>query len=621
LLAQRDVATLVASLGSHRHVFDYLIEEVLQRQPEPVQRFLLETCFLERLCAPLCDAVRGQGGSQALLELLERHNLFIVPLDEERRWYRYHYLFAESLRHHLERAEPGNVQPVRLLHQRAAAWYEENGLTGEAVEHALAPGDQARAAQLIEQTAWTALARRETATVLRWLAALPAATLEAHPRLYLHQAWALVLSEHLEAAEDCLKAVAPLLKSESGDAEMPNLHGEVTGVRAWIATLRGKVRQAVELSRHALELLPERDSPVRSAVVFNLASAYWKAGDVVRASQMEMEVAARARAANDVPVVICALANQAELQRVQGHLHQAHALFQQALSLAQERGLRSAACAGFPCLGLGTLLYEWNRLDEAADYILRALELGQQSGEQLVLLDSPLMLAKVKLAQGDASGALALVQRGEHPPVQANAARHSGREEAHRAWIALLQNDLRAAGRWGEECGLDVEDDMDQINMREFEYLVLARMLIAQGRSDPTGRQLERALHLLPRVLAGAEASGRAGSVIEILMLEALAYGARGARHRALEALAQALTRAEPEGYLRLFLDEGEPMQALLRQAVARGIAPAYGTELLAAWAAEAMLGSTEARQEMAETIVEPLSERELALQIGRAHV
>jgi len=598
---------IAAFAGSHRYILDYLAEEVLQRQPEGVQTFLLQTAILDRLSGPLCDTVTGQGDSQTMLERLERANLFLVPLDEERRWYRYHRLFAELLRAYLQREQPNRVPG---LHRRASEWYEQNGLLAEAVGHALAAKDFERAARLVEQAAPQMLMRGELVTLLGWLAALPDERIRAWPALCTYYAWVLTLTGQLDAVEPRLQDAEQGLQPDIPAAELQDLLGQIAAIRAYIAALHRDVPHAIELARQALEHLPEENPAVRAFVAFTLGGACLLSDDVAEACQAFAEASALGRAAGNVHVAIPALCNLAGLRALQGQLHQAAGLYQEALELAtpslahqrEGRGGRTLPVAAMAYSGLGGLLYEWNDLEGAMRHLREGIEQSKQWGNVDALASSYARVARVLQAQGDEAGALeALKEAGQlvrrHAVIPTTAARVA----AYQASLWLAQGNLGAATRWVQERGLSVDDELGYL--REPEHIALARVLIAQGKYD-------EALQFLARLRQAAETRGRMGSLIEILVLQALALQSQGNTTQAMPALERALSLAEPEGYVRLFVDEGAPMAKLLRQALSRGIAPNYVSRLLAAFGAEEQRG--EEAEKRAPLLLEPLSEREL---------
>ena len=576
LQGRADVSAFLAAFsGSHRYVLDYLSEEVLARQPEPVQQFLLRTSILERLGGALCDAVTGQEGSQAMLEALERANLFVVPLDDERRWYRYHHLFAEALRNHLQQASPALVP---TLHQRASAWYEQHDLPAEAVQHALAVSDVERAACLIEPIAFSVVFQGQISTVLGWMTSLPETLVRTRPLLCVQQASYLMFSNQLEAAEARLQDAERGIREEMAAAQVQLIRGYILTMRSGIANLAGETMQGVSLARQALDLLPETEVIPRMGALVTAAHAYLANGDVTPASESEVTAA---------DVVIRSTGNLLAVERsrtllgrlyiLQGRLRQAATAYEQVRRvLPWAEALQSLFGSLFSHFALGDLLREWNELDGAEGHLAQGMALIDEplTLEPFVALLGYTALARLLQARGNSREAFATLdaldrlakQRRFAPSLLSQGA-------AVRSQLELALGDLAAAMRWAQASGLSVEDE-DLPYPRESEYLVLARVCIAQGRGDPAAPFLHDALHLLTRLQESAEAKARLGSVLEILVLRTLAYQAQGDRTTALSTLERALLLAAPEGYIRLFVDEGMPMLDLLRLAQVRGMVP-----------------------------------------------
>jgi LuxR family maltose regulon positive regulatory protein len=622
---RHDVGQLVESFtGSHRYILDYLVEEVFQQQSAEVQDFLLKTSILDRLTAPLCDAVwkldigdwkleihgtsptsnfqpfdSAQGkpltSSQRLLEHLERSNLFLVPLDDQRQWYRYHRLFADLLRHRLGMV--CDSKHVALLHAQASQWYETNGFPADAVHHALAAHDWERAATLICDASGSLLERGEVTTVVGWIQALPDEVVRARPQLCLECSWPLILTGQLEAAESYLAQAEQAACGERRRTAQEDAAflGEIVAAQAYIARTRGDDRRTIELSQRALTLLPQDNLSSRSIVALNLGLAHWHRGHLAEAEQALTEAEHAALQSGNSHVRLIALGILGPIQAAQGKLHQAAVLCRQAIQL----GKRSPAIAPTH-LEFSALLYEWNDLEAAADHLRRGIELTQRSGNLEVQTGGYRMLALLKQAQGDASAALAALQEAHQlarnhdvtPFVRArNAACH--------AQIALAQDDVATAVHWAEQ----VTEGADAFPLYPFLRLTPARLLLAQNEKAAAAEQLEA----LYETAVGA---GWQFGVVEVRALQALAAPTPPA---ALVFLADALALAQPEGYVRTFLDKGEPMAALLREAASQGIAPGYVAKLLAAFDAEAPIRPVPPTPRVpAQPLIEPLSEREL---------
>jgi LuxR family maltose regulon positive regulatory protein len=612
---QEDVAGFIrAFTGSDRYILDYLVEEVLQRQPASIQTFLLQTSILGRLTGPLCDAVcgasrdqgdTGQGNGQHILEQLEQANLFIVPLDNERRWYRYHRLFADLLLQQLQQTQPDLVP---TLHRRASAWHEHNGPIGAAIDHALSAGDSQLAVRLVEQAAEATFMRSEIATFLKWVAALPEDVVRTRPRLCVFEAGALLLSSRpLEDIESRLRHAAEA--DAAGQAS-----GERAVLDAMIASLRGDLRHGVELAHRALEFLPEDRLFLRNIAASHVRAGHLASGDVPAAIQAFGETARKSQKAGNLMVTGMALRRVAELHAIGGRLHKARAFYEQALESAVDGKGRPLPVAGMALIGLGGLFREWNDLEAATRHLTKGIELVGRWGE-LWSIEGYIFLAHVKQALGDVDGARAAIQSAQQQAIQFDASEMDDIIVAgHQARLSVAQGNLEAATQWVEERGLDrgigsgdsgAEDKItaSYYSLHEFELTTLARVHIAQGR-------LDEALAVLKPLLQAAERLGRMGSAIEILALQALALRAQGDALQATTLLRRALSLAEPAGYVRTFIDEGAPMGELLRQMAARGTRLDYVSKLLAALESET--ADERRTPAVAVPLVEPLSGREL---------
>lgn len=552
-----DVSEFIATLkGSSRHILDYLAEEVLRRQPEDIGAFLLQTSVLDRLSGPLCDAVTDCADGQEMLERLERANLFTVPLDDERRWYRYHHLFSEFLRERLLRTQPSQGPQ---LHRKASSWYERNGLIDEAVGHALAARDLENAARLIEENFRDMLAHGEATLLSSWLEALPEELLRSRPWLCVPCAWALLVCGQLEAAELRVRDLESMVDAPgeilTSDDELAAVSGEAAAIRAYIVRNRGDVSRSISLSRRALGLLPEDNFTLRGIVAYLLGGAYSMSGDLAAASESLSEAITTSRKAGNSFVALLATRGLAEQQVMAGRLHRAADLYGEALRHTQQRPIPAT---GLAHVGMGELLYEWDDLNGARRHLTEGIALGEQSGSTSIVLPGHALLARVKWAQGDLEGALRAIQEDETTAQgMTPSSRDLNRIVAFGARLRLAQGDVEGAARLLEERGIGVHADPNHLNV--LEHVTLARVLI-------TRRELDAAQDLLERSLGVAEATGSMGSAVEILAVEALEFDARGDESGAMAALGRALSLAEPEGYVRTFVDEGEPMATLLQK-------------------------------------------------------
>jgi LuxR family maltose regulon positive regulatory protein len=609
-----------AFTGSNRYVLEYLSEEVLQQQPEDIQNFLLYTSLLDRLTGPLCDAILGKDDGQATLKQLERANLFLFPLDDEQRWYRYHHLFAGVLRSRLQHAQP-NLLPE--LHRRASAWYEQHEMLAEAVQHALAASDFEHAADLIEKSYHAIAVRGEVRTVLGWLNMLPDHQVRTRPLLFIYQADMLMHTKQLEAAEARLQDAERCLKADMPLEQRRTILGLVSALRAILVRCTGDFERGVALAHQALKLLPERVNFGRTSAMLSAAHAYLVSGDVTPATERVVAATlAPARALNDFYMVLRSIALLSRLQTLQGQLRKAATTYEEVVRVVPEQNVLRALSGGAAYyFGLGDILREWNQLDEASPYLMDGMELMR--GTQMVFADEVtqghLALARLQQARGEYCRAIATLETFAQLARQRNFVPHLvARGVAVRAQIELAQGNLAAAIHWADHSGLSVEDDLNY--SREVEYLTLARVRIAQGRADPASHFLHDILNLLHRLLQDAEAKARVHSAIEILILRALALDAQGDHQGALIALERAVMLAEPEGYIRIFVDEGEPMLTLLSKLFATGhSARGYLETMLAAGdqrelghAVPPMLASAQTYLKPLQQLLDPLSEREL---------
>jgi LuxR family maltose regulon positive regulatory protein len=622
LQGRTDIAVFLAAFsGSHRFVLDYLSEEVLARQPAAIQSFLTCTSILERLSGTLCDAVTRQEGSQSILEALERANLFVISLDEERRWYRYHHLFAEVLKNRLQQTEP---MLVPELHRRASAWYEQHDLPVEAIRHALSAPDFERAARLLEQLGPSLPIglHNQRYTVLSWFNALPDALIRARPFLCLYHAAILISANQFEAAESRLQDAERSAQGNLSVEQTRIILGHVFSLRAGVTIFSGDIPRGVSLGQQALKLLSEAAGVPLAGALVAAAHAYLVSGDVTPARQREVEAAvAAARTSSNLLAYVRGMNLLAWLHVLQGRLKEASTIYEQVVrTVPKPESLRALAISSlFHYFGLGNLQYQRNSLNEAAPHLALGMEMikEMQTVEPYVTVLGYATLARLLQARGNSAEALATLDAFVHLADSRHFAPQLRAEMAAvRAHIEVTQGHLAAALRWAETSSLS-PDDAELRYAREREYLTLARVRIAQGRTNPSGPFLDDALALLERLLADAQAKGRMHSVLEILVLKALALQGRGDLPAALDMLAWALSLAAPEGYVRLFLDEGAPMLTLLSQVGATDPSlQDYVQRLLAhAHVSPATLplaSSLDHEPAKQHLLVEPLSEREL---------
>jgi LuxR family maltose regulon positive regulatory protein len=621
-----DAAGFIASFaGDDRYIVDYLVEEVLQRQPERVQAFLLQTSILGRLSGPLCDAVTGQGDGAAMLETLDRGNLFLVPLDDRRRWYRYHHLFADVLHARLLGEQPGQVQG---LHRRASAWYERSGEQSVAIAHALAAEDFERAAALMELAIPAMRRTRQEATVHSWLEALPDEVIRVRPVLSVGVAGALLADGKLDGVEGWLRNAerwldgAERARRESqppepgmvvtDEGEIQRVPGGIELYRAALALARGDVPGTMQHAQRTLDLAPDDDLAIRAGASGLLGLAFWTSGDLEAGHQAYTEcVAGLQRAGHTADVLGCAVA-LADIRIAQGRLGDALRTYEQAMQLAPEpRGLVLRGTADLH-VGMSELHRERDDLPAATEHLRKSQELGEHLGLPRHRFRWRVAMARILEAEGNLDGALDLLDEAERRYVS-DFFPNVRPVPALRARVWITQGRTSEALRWAREQGLSVDDDLSYL--REFEHITLARALIAPHRAGRAGHSLHDAVQFLERLRAAAEHGGRAGSVIEVLVLLSLAHQAQGGTPAALPLLERAVRLAEPEGYARVFTDEGPALATLLSAVAKRGTAPGYARRLAAA----SRTGQSRTEQSRTgpsrptgQPLIEPLSEREL---------
>jgi len=623
LQGREDTTKLIESFtGSNRLVLDYLVEEVLEQQNESVHSFLLHTAILNRMSGSLCDAIIGQDNSQATLDMLERANLFIIPLDEKRHWYRYHHLFADLLRKRLHKNLP---EQVTKLHRRASEWYEENKLMDEAIDHALLAEDFERAAHLIEELADNLWGRGEHTKLQHWLLKLPTEMVFSKPHICIFHAWYLYTSRQLEAAERALHAAEQASDSSTDRAtetepqtqvsitnsDRVRLRGRAAAVRAFIVSDRGDVPGTIQYARQALEYLPEQDLTWRSIAATASADAHVYKGEMTAASEVRFEALKAFNATGDIHFIMLNNIKLAISLRAQGHLQQTLEICQQQMQFANEFGLSQMRGVGLLLAIWGEVLAELNDLDGAKHKALKAVELIERSGTLQMTGWSYMFIIRILFSSGDLTGAEEIIQKMAIIARESNVSPwFTNLMAAWKTQLWLAQDKLEAASQWAVERRFCTNGESELIQEFDFfllfDYVLYARILIAQGRLDET-------TGLLPRLLKAAEEGGHTSRVIEILILQALASQAVGDPNQAMTTLEQALALAESLGYFRIFIDEGPPMAHLLYEALSRGIAVDYVSRLLAAFPVSEPEQEVAIKSQEGKTaLIEPLSEREI---------
>ncbi len=588
----QDVSSFIQSFsGSHHFVLDYLVEEVLQRQPEHVQMFLLRTSILDRLCGSLCDAVLldKSASGQTTLESIEHANLFLIPLDNERRWYRYHHLFADLLRQRLHQRMA--TEGVAELHSRASLWYEEHGLELDAFHHAAAAHDIERVERLIEGDGMPLQFRSAWAPVLNWLESLPKAVLDARPSLWVTYASTLLFGgQQPSAVELKLQAAEKALKTAETNDNTDDLIGRIAAIRALLGVISHDAETIMIQSQRALEYLHPSNIPVRTAATMALGHAYQLQGNRAAARQAFLEVIAFSNASRNSVYTTSAAMYLAHLEESDNQLVSATTTYRRAVQLA---GDPPEAMVAIAYLGLARIYYQWNDLADAEAY-------GQQCAHflrQMYSIDTTaaydVFLARLKLTQGDAAGALATLAEAE-AFVHQHHFMHRMPEIAATQVIALLQQgNLAAAAHIARTHDLPISQ---------------ARIYLAEG--NPSA-----ALGLLVPLRQQMEAKGWADEQLRVMILTAIALHARGEKDDAVQMLVDALSMAKTGGFIRLFVDEGLPMAQLLSEASARGIMLDYIGNLLTAIEPQRQKRKENAHPPSpAQPLIEPLSQRELEI-------
>jgi len=600
-----DLDTFVSAFtGSHRYVMDYLLTEVLERQPAHVQGFLLQTSILEQLCGPLCDALLEQDGrAQATLERLERANLFLLALDDRRQWYRYHRLFADLLRSRLADTQP---ESVPTLHQRASMWFEQNGMLPEAIEHALAAPDHERAAQLVSEVAEETVMRSELATFLRWVESLPGELVVARPALALTHAWTLMMTGRWAEAIDAYLG--------EGDAAFTSQ--KLAPLQALLAVFEGRFPEARALTAQALEHLPEGEVLMRGVATWNLSLARLMEGDFRGARQALEDLLRMSRGVGNIVLAVLALSSLGTFLRRQGRLQESRTLYERAVELAADQDGHWLPAASEPLMALGELWREWDDLERAAEYLTEGIECATRWAEASSL-DGYMSLARLEQARGNVEAADAAIESAMRLGEQLDIMELDVVVAMLQARLLLGRGQTETAKQCMRGRGLDRElgseqsaptgafrDAFIRSRLEKYQHVLVARLHIAEGRPA-------QALALLEPLLPLVEEAQRMDLMLEILGLQALAHQAAGDLERALSAVGRALSLAEPEGYIRAFVDEGPAMARLLYQAAARGMVPQYSGRLLTAFPDA---DTAQTHPTPAARLVEPLTEREVEI-------
>jgi LuxR family maltose regulon positive regulatory protein len=609
-----DVHSFVSAFtGSNYYIMDYLTEDVLKRLPERVGLFLLQTSILGRMCGPLCEAivepgVIGQTSGHAMLADLEHMNLFLIPLDDERSWYRYHHLFSDVLNRRLEHLYP---QLPAELHQRASQWYEQNGFIPEAIQHSLAAGKRDRVTQLIEQNGVLLLIRGEVTTLLKWIEAVEPHS-QTHPWLYIFKAWAFALTGYLDRVNGMLRIAEELISTLEETTEVRIMKGAIAAARAHQANLQGEANLAMDFARQALEWLPDIDlvsRSLRTVATSLLGDASSMSGNLEEARQAYLESAAIGQAAGDIHLTIVVNSNLANVLVEQGSLRQAAKIYSETIQMATRPDGQKSVIAGRVYAELSQVYYEWNHLKEAAQYVDQSLSLCKRWGNMDLQAVGYVMQARLEHVQHHPERAQEAMQTAEQIAKNYDLApRYATWVKSNLARLWITQGNLVKASDFVQKCDINTTRIFDHDNTHNTEitylsepgYLVFLRLLLAHGEYDDT-------LMLSRRLFQIAEGTMRVGRMIEVLVLQALAFQGKKDPVQAIEILERAFSLAQPEGYVRVFLDEGEPMAKLLFLAKSQRPGHGYAPDLLAAQGETAV---TELRP--AQLLIEHLTTREL---------
>jgi LuxR family maltose regulon positive regulatory protein len=606
MLAGKDVHGFVAAFtGSHHYIMDYLTEEVLKLQPETVRSFLLFSSILDRMCGPLCDVLVETpqieiGHGQAMLEALEKSNLFIIPLDGERRWYRYHHLFADVLNRRLEILNP---QLLPELHRRASQWYERNGYIFDAIHHILLAGDREHAAQLLDNHGCLLLMRGEVVTLLHWIEAVEPYS-QTFAWIAIQKAWALCLTGQLSRAEQPLQAAAQLISVLPPSDNKGTMLGAVSAAQAFRANLLGEARLAADYARQALDFLPASNDfscSLRSAATSILGDACWLEGNLLEAQSTYTTAMQISQGAGNIHMTIIAICNLADVLLEGGRLKQANALFSEALKLARLPDGQISPLIDHVYAGLSRGSYEGNDLEEAKKYAELCIDCSQRWGNSESLAFGLVILASIEHSQGNPEKSkrtgrvLEQLLREITLPTWKTIAINTAF-----ARLLIIQGELERASDLVEKSNVSLDGEISY--RQEPFYLLRLRLYQAQGEYDAV-------LTLSERLLKKQNEYKHTGHRIETLILRALAFQAKKEVDPALEALSQVFSLARPEGYRRVFLDEGEPMAKLLYQAKTHQLETGYVMDLLSAMGAP-----TDGVLPPAKLLIEPLTLREMEI-------
>lgn len=568
----QDSSSFIESFADNdRYVVDYLAEEVIEKQPEAIKNFLLQTSILDRLSGDLCDAVTKTKNGQNMLETIEKSNLFIVSLDNKRHWFRYHRLFVSMLRQRLMQTQP---EKVAELHLRAADWFEQNQLAPESIHHALEGKDFEGAALKAERVAQGMLQQGAFGTLLGWLSNMPDELVTSRPWLSIFHAWVLALTRQSKKAAERLKEAERHFNAKpfSVDKEAMISHTEI--IQAQLALLSGDLKGAIHLNLQAHKRLPENDLFLQGATLLGLGRAYYLLGDFENAEHYLEEANSKGQTFSIILAMVTTYL-RVRIKISLGKLKAAHWILESSSKLVKENERNSSPAIGYHYLAWCELLIEGNKVEKAEQYLTKALNSVNRSGNPDMLVCYYVNLAQLYQARGDGKGAIKSIETSEKNISQygENLYWTIPSVIAYRIQLLLIQGNLSEAAHWVNESGFSIKTELGY--KYEVENLIKARFLIAQE-----GKSLNEALGLLDRLQQEAEDNKRLRSLIEIYILQALAFLAKDDLDKAKATFSQALSLAEPEGFIRLFLDKGDRIAYLLQQVNDKNISSRFISNL-----------------------------------------
>ena len=568
--------------SSNRYIFDYLIEEILNHQPDNIQEFLLDTSILGRLSNELCNDVMNRFDSQTILEYLERTNLFILPLDKDRQWYRYHHLFADLLQKQLLQKRSDSIGE---LHKRASSWFDKKGFSEEAITHALATKDFEFAANVLEQNIPVLMSRGERLSLIeKFFGKIPKEFIRSRPVLSVQQIWGMAFSGRLDEAEERFREIENHPEIEKNR----EISGHIALIQALIANMRGDMGSAISLAHQADDFLPEKDVVVRGMIPYILGNGYLETGKPKEAERAYEQIKQFGIVSNSLWAKTVAYHGLAQIKKLRGQLMEAKTLCNELLQIA---AIRKAERYGFLCgiyFELGDVLRECNNLDSARKMVTEGLELSESWGIPTDLVSGYVILARIYLAQANLESAADAISKAEKAKEMGNIFRViQTKFDTCQVQMWLQQGSLSVASGWADEIKTklnDFEQDKDFDFVNEMEFIGLARVWMAIGIKGKDKSNLDKSIHLLSRLANSAQESQRFYRLIEILVLQTIVFDHLGDEEKAFEVLEKCISLAQPENCIRLFLDEGQPMRSILNRAQEKGIGLPFSKTLLEAF-------------------------------------